>query len=349
MAPPFAQCLFMVFFGLLIAACSPVPSSVVWQTEGVDWVVPPAPEQPRIRFLRQISGLDDIYQKDSSHSLLTWISGEGQIELPIVSPYGVAADGEGRIWLADPGTGVVHVIDVGRKRIDYLAAFEGRQLVSPVGVAYDPVREILYVADSGLLEILKFDADNRYLGSLQSPQPLQRPGGIALDQAGNLYVADALAGVIQVFSAAGENLSSLGSALTQNGKFNRPTNIVIDRQGRVYVVDAMNFRVEVLGLAGEVPSAIGRLGSVPGSFARPRGVALDSEGHVYVSDAAFDNVQVFDRQGRLLLILGSGESGPGQFCMPAGMIMDAQDRLYVVDSCGHRVKIFQYMGEDLLN
>ncbi len=333
---------------LLAMACAPVTSPVVWQTEGLDWVAPPAPEQARIRFLRQISGLGDIRKEDSQNSLFKWISGEKDTELPILSPYGVAADGKGRIWIADPGTGVVHMIDLRRNRIDYLSVFDGRQLVSPVGVAYDPVRKKLYVSDSGLLEILTFDENYRYLGSLQPSQPLQRPGGIALDGSGRLYVADALAGIIQVFSVSGEPLPSLGSALTQDGKFNRPTNIVADRQGRIYVVDAMNFRVEVLGLAGEEPAVIGRLGSVPGSFARPRGIALDSEGHVYVSDAAFDNVQIFDRQGRLLMVLTGGQKSPGQLCMPAGMSFDEQDRLYIVGSCGHRLKIFQFLGDKSL-
>jgi DNA-binding beta-propeller fold protein YncE len=344
MKNPFWKRIFLFSVGLLATACSPVASPVVWQTEDLVWVAPPAPEQARVRFLRQISGLGDIRKEDSQNSLLKWISGEKDTELPILSPYGVAADGKGRIWVADPGTGVVHVIDLGRKRIDYLSAFDGRQLVSPVGVAYDPVRKKLYVSDSGLQEILKFDENRRYLGRLQPAQPLQRPGGMALDGAGRLYVADALAGTIQVFSASGAPLPALGSALTADGKFNRPTNVVVDRQGRVYVVDAMNFRVEVLGVDGEDPVVIGRLGSVPGSFARPRGIALDSEGHVYVSDAAFDNVQIFDRQGRLLLILAGGEKSPGQLCMPAGMSFDAQDRLYVVGSCGYRVKVFQYLG-----
>lgn len=332
--------------GVLIAACAPVTAPVEWQSAATDWVLPSAPEQPRIRFLRQISGLDDLRQQKTSHTLFKWLSGENITELPIVSPYGVAADGKGRIWLADPGSGVIHLIDIARKRIDYLSVFAGRQLVSPVGVAYDLDRERLYVADAGLVEILQFDADQRYQGSLSPAQPLQRPGGMAVDASGRLYVVDALAGIIQVFSATGESLPALGSALTADGKFNRPTNVALDKQGRVYVVDALNFRVEVLGLAGEAPATIGQLGSVPGSFARPRGIAVDSEGHIYVADAAFDNVQIFNRQGQLLLILGSGEAGPGQFCMPAGMMLDQQDRLYVVDSCAQRVKIFKYLSDD---
>ncbi len=332
--------------GLLMTACSPISSPVVWQTEGLEWVAPPAPEQPRIRFLRQIAGLDDLRQDDTGRPLFKWISGESAAELPLLSPYGVDADGEGRIWLADPGSAVVHMIDIGRKRIDYLSVFDGRQLVSPVGVAYDRVRQRLYVSDSGLLEILQFDVNGKYQKSLRPAETLQRPGGIAIDSTGRLYVADALAGDIKVFSVTGEALPSIGSALAADGKFNRPTNITLDRQGRIYVVDAMNFRVEIIGLPGEVPSAIGRLGNVPGSFARPRGIALDSEGHIYVSDAAFDNIQIFDRQGQLLLILGSGEKGPGQFCMPAGMVTDQWDRLYVVDSCAHRVKVFQFLSEN---
>ncbi|NOY13987.1 MAG: 6-bladed beta-propeller, partial [Deltaproteobacteria bacterium] len=298
------------YFAVLLSAlvgCAPSASSVIWKTEGVDWVYPEPPAQPRIRFLKQISGLKDLRDKDDAgQRWLKWLGGEETVPLPMVSPYGVAADGKGRIWVSDPGSGLVHVIDLARKRIDYLSVINGRKLLSPVGAVYNSRLKRLYISDTGLREVLMFDADNRYLGSLKPKTGFGRPAGMAIDAAGNLYVADALAGIVDVFSAAGEYRKSLGSRIAADGKFNRPSNLALDAQGRIYVVDSLRFRVEILGLADEPPMLIGGLGDVAGSFARPRGIALDSAGHIYVSDAAFDNIQVFNRRGDLLLVLGRG-------------------------------------------
>ncbi len=330
---------------LLLTGCGGNRVNRQWAVAEGDWVAPPPPEIPRIQFLRQVSGHEDVFGETRQRTLFNWISGEKGPEVPLVSPYGVAADGRGRIWLADPGSGIVHAIDLANKKIDYISAFDGRQLVTPVGVLYDTKQKKLYISDAGLLEVVSFDEEYRYLGSLKPATGFKRPAGLALDPSGRLLVADVLAGEIEVFTADGQPHGSLGSALTPSGRFNRPANLAVDPEGRIYVVDSMNFRVEVLGLPGESPVAIGGIGGVPGTFARPRGIALDSQGHIYVSDAAFDNVQIFDRSGALLLYFGSPEKGLGQLCMPAGMIFDAADRLYVADSCGYRVKIFQYLKE----
>lgn len=331
---------------LALTGCAGSVSPVNWQTDGVDWVFPEPPEQPRIRYLKDIAGLQDIRDKDDSgRRLFKWLGAEETEQIPMISPYGIAADGDGRIWVSDPGAAVVHAIDLARKRIDYLSVVEQRKLLAPVGAVYNRQLKRLYVSDSGLQTVLMFDQKNNYLGSFKPIKGFGRCGGLAIDSAGNVYVADALNGTIEVFTATGDYVRSLGSRVTDSGRFNRPSNVAVDSDGRVYVVDSLHFRVEILGLPGEEPIIIGGLGDVAGSFARPRGIALNSTGHIFVADAAFDNIQVFNRQGDLLLIIGHGEKGPDRFCMPAGLAFDVFDRLYVADSCGYRAKIFQFLGK----
>lgn len=330
---------------LVVSGCAPSVFPVEWQDAAVTWVYPEPPEKPRIRYLRSVSGLQNFSSKnDSSKRLLRWIGGEDAEQMQMNSPYAVAADGKGRIWMTDPGVGLLYHINLSRQEIDYFSVIAGRQLLAPTGVAYDGVRNRLYISDTGSAEILVFDDEHNYLLSLSPPQGFGRPGGMAVDGDGNLYVADVLRGTAEVFSSGGRYLKSLGSALNPGGKFNHPSNVAVDSQGRVYVVDSFNFRVEILGIAGEPPRSIGGLGDSAGSFARPRGIALDAAGNIYVSDAAFDNIQIFNRQGDLLLAFGQPGKGPGNFCLPAGLTFDAVDRLYVADSCGHRVKIFQFLG-----
>lgn len=343
------RALFPLLFLLMLTwltGCAPSAFPVVWQDPATDWTYPEPPEQPRVRYLRKVSGLADVREAEGTGKLfLKWLGGDDVVQMPMLSPYAVAADGAGRIWMTDPSLGLLYHIDLAYQKIDYFSILSGRRLVTPTGVAFDRKQQRLYLANAGSLEVLVLDAEHNYLLSLKPPEGFSRPGGMTVDAAGNLYVTDVLKGTVEVFSVGGRYLKTLGSRLTADGRFNHPSNVAVDSDGRVYVVDSFNFRVEILGVDGEPPAFIGGLGDSTGSFARPRGIALDSFGNLYVSDAAFDNVQVFNRNGELLLVFGRPGKGPDSFCMPAGLAFDPEDRLYVADNCAHQVKIFQFLGD----
>lgn len=342
----FSIYLFLWLLLAMLAGCAPSASPVVWRDPAVDWVFPEPPQKARIRYLRSISQLSDIRgQSESRQKLIKWLGAEEVAEQPMISPYAVTANGEGRIWVTDPGVGLLYHIDLPYRKIDHFSIVSGRRLANPTGVVFDHTQKRLYLADAGISEILVFDAEHNYLLSLVPPDGFGRPGGLAVGPDGSLYVADVLKGTVEVFSSGGRWLKAMGSSVNADGKFNHPSNLAVDGEGRVYVVDSFNFRVEVVGLPGESAQIIGGLGDSPGRFARPRGIAVDSLGHVYVSDAAFDNVQIFNRSGELLLVLGRAGKGPDGFCMPAGLAFDPANRLYAVDNCAQQVKIFQFLGE----
>jgi DNA-binding beta-propeller fold protein YncE len=328
---------------MLCIGCSAVrPSSVVWEDNQVERLWPEPPEQPRIQLLRILTGPEDFLAQSGGKRFFRWLTGEKEQGLPLLSPYGVTADGQGRVWIADSGSRAVHFFDLARQRVDYFTMAGREPFLSPVDVAFDAGSSRLYVSDSMLKQVFVLDPQGRLLGSVQPADGFLRPGGVAVDDAGALYVVDVLRGVVDVFSRQGLHLRRLVSALAEDG-FNRPSNVAVDGVGRVYVVDSMNFRVEILAADGAGLGKIGQLGDVQGSFARPRGVAIDSKGHIYIADAAFDNIQVFDAQGQLLLVFGGPGRGQGQMVLPAGLFFDAADRLYLVDSFNSRVQIFQYL------
>jgi len=306
--------------------------------QSIVWPLPP--DTPRIRYFRAINGPEDFRREGRPSRVMRWVVGEGEAELPLRAPYGVTADGEGRVWAADPEAHAVHVFDLVERRADYLLTAGEQLLVSPVGVAYDPKRKWLYVSDTGLNQVFVLDRKGRLLGTRAPEQGFGRPAGMALDRDGKLYVADALRGRIEVFSPEGEPLRVFGE-----GTLYRPANLAVDAAGQVFVVDSLNFRIVVFGSEGEVRATIGAIGDGPGSFARPRGVAVDSQGHIYVSDAAFDNIQIFDMAGNLLLFWGGAGAEPGKFNMPAGLFFDGEDRLYVADMYNRRIQIFEYLPE----
>ena len=74
---------------------------------------------------------------------------------------------------------------------------------------------------------------------------LNGPGGIAVDSAGNIYVADTGNNRVQKFGKSGQFLTKWGSIGSANGQFHRPEGIAVDSNGNVFVADADNHRVQV--------------------------------------------------------------------------------------------------------
>jgi hypothetical protein len=77
-----------------------------------------------------------------------------------------------------------------------------------------------------------------------------RPKAVSVDSEGDLYVVDALWGVVQVFNRQGELLYYFGSRGTHAAEFQLPAGLFIDHSDRVFVVDSFNRRVQVFQYVG---------------------------------------------------------------------------------------------------
>jgi len=333
----------VVCFVVLAACAKPIMQTTDWQDPSLDQVWPEAPAAPRIKLLRVVGTLSDLKGENKSERFFDWLLGSKNDTLPLIAPYGICADGAGKVWVADTGGGAIHVYDLARKEIDYIVQAGKTGLVSPIGLAVDLARNRLYVSDGVLNQVFIFDLNGKFVGNIDYPPGFGRPAGLAVSLTGDLYVADVLSGKIEQFTSTGKHLLSIESAAARNGLFNRPTNIAVDFDGNLYVSDSLNFRIVVQSAAGDLIKVIGEIGDGPGSLARPRGVALDSDGHIYVVDAAFDNVQIFDLAGQLLLYFGQPGKKGGGFCLPAGIFIDQNDRIYVAESCNGRFQILEYL------
>lgn len=329
---------------LFVSGCTLVSTpELQWidPSTSLQWPIPP--DKPRIRYLRDFKGAVDFQDNSSSHKFLTWLTGDSDKKLPFVSPYGVAADGLGRIWVADMGIRGVHQIDLRKKEISYILSAGTLPLETPAGVAIDLEQKRLYISDTTLAKVFLFDLDGRFIKEWDAPDNFGRPAGLAIDKSGRLYVIDAKKNRLCIFSKDGELLRTITSAALPDFTFNTPSNVAVNDQGQIFVVDSMNFRVETFSAEGESLGTIGSVGDGPGYFARPRGIAIDGEGHIYVADATFDNIQVFDNSGKLLIYFGQSGAKAGEFSLPAGITFDQQNRLYVVDSYNQRLQIFEYL------
>lgn len=172
------------------------------------------------------------------------------------------------------------------------------------------------------------------------------PTGIAVDAAGNVFVADRNNNRIQKFSNTGTFLLSWGTGGTGNGQFDSPRGIAVDKGGDVYVADYNNARVQRFTGNGVYVLQWGTAGSGDGQFQGPRAITLDAAGYVYVTEDGFvtKRVQKFTRDGAFVLKWGSFGTGNGQFQSPRGIAAEDSSYIYVTDTYTYRVEKFTSAG-----
>lgn len=324
-----------VLMALVLAGCGP---EVRPQQTDLVWPLPP--DQPRIKFVQSVSNARDLGLGQGS--LSEAIFGE-ETEFKLQKPFGVASDGEGRIFVSDIGR--VVVFDQVQKKLYQFGTTGQGQLKVPMGLAVSS-DGALFVADITLDKVIAFDRQGNVLMTYGHSGELTNPVSVAVDDArSRVYVVDSKNHWVKVYSRTGESLFTIGERGKEEGKFNFPSAIALDREGNIYVADMGNFRIQIFDSNGKFVSSFGKVGGSAGSFSRPKGIALDAEGHIYVSDSYFNNIQIFDKTGQLLLFFGATGSNPGFFTLIEGIAIDKHDRIYAVDQLGYRLNIFQYLGE----
>jgi len=146
-----------------------------------------------------------------------------------------------------------------------------------------------------------------------------RPGGIAADTTGGVYVADRLNHRVQVFDgASGAFTLAWGGPGTGDGQFQYPYDVVLSPSGDVYVADGYNHRIQRFGSTGIVAGVWGGQGDLDGQFDTPQGIGVDGAGNVYVADSNNHRVQKFSPDGAYLDQWGAPARGPAR-------MMDARD------------------------
>lgn len=212
---------------------------------------------------------------------------------------GLAMDDGDRLFVSDPGLRHILVFDASHKATDVITD----DLVSPGQMALDKENRLLYVSDVELDQVLVYDADTfklkRKMGTtghkheLTTPGDFAKPSGLAVDQDGNLYVADTLNNRIEVFDADGKFISTFGKAGDGPGYFSRPKGVAIDTDGHIWVADGMQDRVQVFNKDAQLLISFGGHGLLPGQFQGIVNVAADSNNRVFTSEIYPGRVQQF--------------------------------------------------------
>jgi DNA-binding beta-propeller fold protein YncE/pimeloyl-ACP methyl ester carboxylesterase len=185
---------------------------------------------------------------------------------------------------------------------------------------------------------------NNIIPDIDSSWFFNAPSAVAVDSAGNVYVADSGNNQIKKFTSDGAFITKWGSYGSGNEQFNSPQGVAVDSTGNVYVTDVGNNRIQKFTVDGVFVSTWGSYGSGDGQFASPKGVAVDSTGNVYVTDVGNNRIQKFTANGVFVTTWGSYGSGNEQFNSPQGIAVDSTGNVYVADYWNYRIQKFTSDG-----
>ncbi len=298
-------------------------------------------------------------------------------------PSGIAVDGAGNIYVADRGNHMIRKISP-EAAVTTLAGAPGQSgsadgigtaarftLATDVAVASD---RTIFVADRDNHTIRKISPDgtvNTLAGAAGqrgsangtgTAARFARPEGVALDSAGNIYVADQLNHTIRKISPTGVVTTLAGEAgqfgsadgIGMATRFNRPSGVALDGAGNVFVADLGNHtirKISPVNVVTTLAGAPGQSGSVDGigtaaRFTSPHDVALDSAGNIYVADLGNHTIRKVTPEGNVTTLAGTpGQSGSAdgigtvaRFNFLLGLALDGDGNIYVADESSHTIR-----------
>ncbi len=325
---------------LAMVGCSSGPA----KKEKIDLYWPAPPDPAKIKYIDAFYGQVNFADTSSFKAALLGVEDSG---LQLKKPYGVTTSKDGKkMYVTDTKLHSLVVFDFEAERVYPFQTDAMGGLTTPLDVLIDS-KERIFVSDSAAGRVNVYSKEGVTLLTLGDGEGLQRPTGLAIDEAANrLYVSDTPSHRILIYTLDGEFIDELGERGSAPGELNFPISLAVDKKSNLYVVDSGNFRIQIFSPEGEFLKSIGKLGDSFGSFARPKGIALDKDENLYVLDAAFNNFQIFNQEGALMLFVGALGRRPGMFWLPTGIHIDDNNKIYVADSINARIQVFQLLGDE---
>jgi tripartite motif-containing protein 71 len=245
------------------------------------------------KFLDQFGGFFDAAKFANGDAKKLIAQGEGKLN----EPNGVSFGGpDNLLYVVDTWNNRIQEFTTSGKSKKIFVSDDG--FFAPREVVVDP-SGIVYVADTGHHRIVKFDANGKQVRVWGAVNPktgaavagknsgeFNEPIGLALDKAGNLYVADRLNFRIQVLSPEGQVIRSWPVKGWSKEQIDMEPHLAIDEaHGLLYATDGRAKKVYCYHLDGTSVATIEKDATGNALFAVPLGVSVDKNGDVYVVDA----------------------------------------------------------------
>jgi uncharacterized protein (TIGR03437 family) len=344
--------------------------------------------------------LGNLYITDEDHyrirkvsgGIITTVAGNGSdgfsgdggpaTSASLASPYAVAVDGAGSLYIADFDNLRIRKVSGGTISTvagDGVVGFSGDggpatgASLYPVGVAVDASGQI-FIADflnervrkvsGGVITTVAGNGGGTLFGDggPAAAAALLNPIDVVVDPAGNLYIADmgnncvrkVSGGILTTVAGNGIAGYSGDGGLATSAALNGPVGLALDAAGNLYIADQNNSRIrEVSGgtittVAGNGINAFSGDGGPPtsASLSFPYGVAFDTAGNLYISDSGNNRIRRVSG-GIITTVAGngsagfSGDGGPAISASldgPEDVAVDAAGRLYIADTYNNRIR-----------
>ena len=227
------------------------------------------------------------------------------------------------------------------------------RFADPFGLAIDRQGN-LFVADAGdtnrIRKILPDGMVTTLAGTREgfadgtAEAAFNTPSGLAIDEAGNLLVADTGNNAIRkitpqgvVTTVAGDGTAGYRDGPVGQARFNGPIGVAIDKTGTIFVADSYNDRIRVISPAGEVTTLAGA--GTPGfqdgagsqaKFDTPCALLVDAKGELIVADTRNNALRLIDRAGQVSTVSPTlPPEGTASFWRPVSLAMTSDGFLYV--------------------
>jgi streptogramin lyase len=286
------------------------------------------------------------------------------------SLYGVVVDPAGDVYVADNFSGIRKVTAAGvvTTFVD-LSAVSGNLSQGPISIGQLAIDASgnLYVAaasDDTIRKVTPAGVVTTLAGTsgvtgsadgTGTAALFDDPQGVAVDAAGNVYVADTNNNMIRkitpggvVTTLAGGGSFSCADGVGPAAQFDQPAGLATDTAGNIYVADTNNSIIRKVTPGGVVTTLAGQCGiygiadgiGSAASFYFPHGVAVDSAGTIYVADTGGDTIRKVTPAGDVTTVAGDGRvpgriDGTGsaaRFDLPYAVAVDATGNIYVADT-----------------
>ncbi|MHA6482393.1 cadherin-like beta sandwich domain-containing protein [Paenibacillus sp. strain BS8-2] len=216
------------------------------------------------------------------------------------------------------------------------------------------------------------DAASNGDGGAAAAAAVKGPEGIAIDSAGNLYIAeptasrvrkvDKLTGIITTVAGDGvESYSGDGGAAT-SAQLRYPTSVALDSSGNLYIADTMDSRIRKVDTHGTITTFAGTgiVGSsgdggdaAEAELSYPTGLAFDSAGNLFFAEGGTHKIRKINNSGIIETIAGTGSygySGNGGAAInarlnrPSYLAFDGSDNLYISDTGNFSIRKIDTSG-----
>src|SRR6266545_2524816 len=319
-----------------------------------------------------------ITQSSQTSSMTVFVASNPQFN----GPAGIAVDGSGTVYVADYGNSTVRMIMSGNA-VSTLAGTAGvqgsadgtgaaAQFNWPLGAGVDNAGNV-FVADGNntIRRITSAGVVSTFAGTAGvtgsadgtgAAAQFNQPSGVAVDGAGNVYVAELGNDTIRKITPAGVVSTLAGTAGVSGSadgtgaaaQFSSPQSVAVDESGYVYVADSNNNTIRKItpeGLVTTLAGIAGVWGSADGTgaaaqFSYPWYLAVDRSGNVYVSDEGNATIRTITPAGVVSTAAGTvaltgsadGTMAASHLAWPYGVAMDGLLNVYVADHGNNTIR-----------